>query len=488
MLSPCVLGGDTQTAANKEESVGRLRTKAEEALISGKAAEALTLWGRVVALEPLNEQNFFKRSRVNSRLRKPLAALADLDAALRLAPEFEDALASRAKILASIGRCTDAGEDWRLAMAVAKRESKRSEAFEGLSRAEACARSLDVARKAGKRGDFRKQIEELTLVLDSLTSGQPPGSLLLERAKAFFELGDLYEAIADAGKALKSDPDDLDALELRGTAYYRLADHDMAKTHWQQGLKLDPEHRGCKAGYKTLRALTKKDSAADKAQAEGRHQAAIDSWLAAIAVDPTHGTYVNGAQKRIAAVALAMKDYAQAITACDAALAINEDDVDALLTKSDALLGKEDYEGAVRAAKRAREINDDDHTKRAHQKAEVALKQSKAINYYKVLGVKRDATSKEIKKAYRDLALKYHPDKVDDKNEEAAVKKFQEIASAYEILSDDELRAKYDRGEDVTGQGQQGGGPGGPGGFPHGFPFNQGGGFPGGGRFHFQFR
>merc|ERR1712159_186013 len=75
-------------------------------------------------------------------------------------------------------------------------------------------------------------------------------------------------------------------------------------------------------------------------------------------------------------------------------------------------IGAEDYEGARRTAARAREVSDDDRTRKNQQKAEVALKQSKEVNHYKVLGVPRDARTRDIKKAYRDAALKYHPDKI----------------------------------------------------------------------------
>lgn len=65
---------------------------------------------------------------------------------------------------------------------------------------------------------------------------------------------------------------------------------------------------------------------------------------------------------------------------------------------------------------------------------------------YELLGVSRDATEQEIKKAYRKLALKYHPDKITNEHErEESEAKFKEITSAYEILSDAELREKYDR-------------------------------------------
>jgi curved DNA-binding protein len=62
-------------------------------------------------------------------------------------------------------------------------------------------------------------------------------------------------------------------------------------------------------------------------------------------------------------------------------------------------------------------------------------------DYYKILGVDRNADNAEIKRAYRSLALKYHPDKNPDKNAED---RFKEINEAYEVLGDPSKRAKYD--------------------------------------------
>ncbi len=83
-------------------------------------------------------------------------------------------------------------------------------------------------------------------------------------------------------------------------------------------------------------------------------------------------------------------------------------------------------------------------------------------DYYQVLGVSRDASADEIKKAYRKLAVKYHPDKnPDDAKAEA---KFKEISEAYEVLSNDEKRRMFDQfGADAVrsgGVGGQGGGAG----------------------------
>lgn len=87
-------------------------------------------------------------------------------------------------------------------------------------------------------------------------------------------------------------------------------------------------------------------------------------------------------------------------------------------------------------------------------------------DYYDLLGIARSAKADEIKKAYRKLAMKYHPDK--NQGDKESEKKFKEISEAYEILKDDQKRAAYDRMGHAAFEGGMGGGGGG---------FNQAGGF-----------
>ncbi len=86
------------------------------------------------------------------------------------------------------------------------------------------------------------------------------------------------------------------------------------------------------------------------------------------------------------------------------------------------------------------------------------------MDYYQVLGVSKDASEEDIKKAYRKLAHKYHPDKGGDE------KKFKEINEAYQVLSNKEKRAQYDR----FGRVFEGGAGAGAGGFEPGFDFGAG--------------
>lgn len=117
-------------------------------------------------------------------------------------------------------------------------------------------------------------------------------------------------------------------------------------------------------------------------------------------------------------------------------------------TKATALGKSGDWEAAVRDLKAIQETNPQEPgIAKDIRNAELELKKSKRKDYYKILGVDKDAGENEFKKAYRKLAIVHHPDKNPDDAE--AADRFKDIGEAYETLSDPQKRARYDSGEDL---------------------------------------
>lgn len=203
-----------------------------------------------------------------------------------------------------------------------------------------------------------------------------------------------------------------------------------------------------------------------------------------------------------------MNNNKRALPYCTETLKLLPHSLTGLLSLARRELDAEDFEAAIRTLNLAKEH----HPSAAQvnsllQKAQVALKRSKSKDYYKVLGVDSSADDRTIKRAYRNQAKRFHPDKASvlEIPKEEAEKKMAAINEAVEVLTNPELRARFDSGDDPNSHESQGQpfqgspfstGPGGqqfffrsdgaPGGGAGGFKFQQGGAsfqFPGG----FQF-
>jgi len=182
-----------------------------------------------------------------------------------------------------------------------------------------------------------------------------------------------------------------------------------------------------------------------------------------------------------------MNNKKRALPYCEETLKINPTSLYGLLARGQQQLDKDEFEAAVGTLNEAKEHHGNNQkVQKLLQEAHTLLKRSKQKDYYKILGVSRDSDEREIKKAFRKLTLKFHPDKAAAQNigPEEAQKKMAAINEAYEVLSDPELKARFDRGDDPNDpQQQQGGHP------FHGSPFGHGQHFQfqhGGGSFQFQ--
>ncbi|GAP87757.1 putative small glutamine-rich tetratricopeptide repeat-containing protein A [Rosellinia necatrix] len=322
-----------------------------------------------------------------------------------------------------------------------------------------------------------------------------PRKWQLMRGNAYLKMGganSLGEAQNLAMSLLRYNSQDPEALVLRGRALYAQGENDKAIQHFRKALSGDPDFRDAVKWLRTVQKLDRMKEDGNTEYKAGRWQSAFDKYTSALDVDPLNrGTNSKLLQNR-ALCRLKLRDYDGAIADCERAISLDNTYMKARKTKANALGQAEKWEAAVQEWKKIQELDPEDRTiLKEIRKAELELKKSQRKDYYKILGITKDADESTIKKAYRKLAIIHHPDK--NRDDEGAAERFKDIGEAYETLSDPQKRARYDSGEDLIDPSEMfsGGGGGMPGGIDPeilfsmmnggGGAFGGGGGFPGGG-------
>ncbi|KAK6950037.1 hypothetical protein Daesc_008360 [Daldinia eschscholtzii] len=278
-----------------------------------------------------------------------------------------------------------------------------------------------------------------------------PRKWQLMRGNAYLKMGganSLGEAQNVAMSILRQNSQDPEALVLRGRALYAQGENDKAITHFRKALSCDPDF---KEGIKWLRTVQRLDRMKEEGNAEykaGRWQAAFDKYSAALEIDPSNRGINSKLFQNRALCRIKLKQFNEAIADCDKAIQLDPSYIKARKTKANALGQAERWEDAVREWKSIQELDPEDRTiPKEIRRAELELKKSQRKDYYKILGVPKDADETAIKKAYRKLAIRHHPDK--NPNDDAAAERFKDIGEAYETLSDPQKRARYDSGDDL---------------------------------------
>ena len=111
-------------------------------------------------------------------------------------------------------------------------------------------------------------------------------------------------------------------------------------------------------------------------------------------------------------------------------------DAELLVSRAEAYILNEEYEQALVDYQRAHETEDSNRVQDGLKRVQKLIKQSKKRDYYKILSVRRTANKAEVLRAYRKLAVKWHPDKYEGEDKKRAEKMFIDIAAAKEVLTD----------------------------------------------------
>jgi len=444
MLPQCTIRGADAVDISEDLKSG------DEAISRGIYTEAVRHYSSAIEKNNQTALPFVKRAAAYQQQRNVHAAMRDLDTAVALEPNSNSAYLQRAKLHNNLCQYEGAIKDYEHVLEVRKDSKSAKEGVANAARAQqALARALEAKET---HGDDRAALDWSTEVLNLSPDCVQARSIVVESMAAQKQWSAL---VSETSKMLKVSGHNLQALLYRGLAYFYLDDIPTSKKHFQEGLKYDPEHAELKKAYRKVKNFDKRSTSANELLKAGKWSEAVEDFDLALEVDPDHEMAIPGLAKGLCTALLRSKNAERVEEACARAAELNEGELEPLMTLAEAHMLLENYDRAMGAYRKAREIAPHDmRLAQAMQNCERLQKRANQKDYYKLLGVKKTASAAEIKKAYRKGAQEWHPDK-NQGNEEEAQSRMQELNEAYEVLSDEELRSKYDRGEDVSADGQQ---------------------------------
>ena len=366
-------------------------------------------------------------------------------------------------------------------------------------------------------------LKQINLILKSCPNYK---SLLPYKLQSYILTEQYDDAYALSSSLLRTLGNDCMILYYRSYILYQRGLLPETLKHLKQILKNDPDHKLSQKLFKALRSLSQQKDLGDEEYKKASYEKASEYYTNAIDNKICVGLYKSKLYYNRSCALFNLKLYPECIKDCNLALQIDDEYVKVYTkrananinlvecTERDCMSAIQDFEKAIELVERssassggANEAADKKQIKEFQKnihETKIQIKRLKQKDFYKILGVSRSANQKEVKKSYHKMAMKYHPDKQKNKTEEERDKAeviFKDVNLAYEVLSDEEKKAKYDSGVEVEdldnphaghGHGHSHGGfGGGHGGMDPSVIFEafmrqqQGGGGRGGGGFHF---
>ncbi|RKP26785.1 hypothetical protein SYNPS1DRAFT_13691 [Syncephalis pseudoplumigaleata] len=501
MLVPAVQAS-TDEGGTGEQSFDALIASADAHADAGRLRAALDKYEEAAHKEPANYLGHWKCAITRVALGNTAHVLEELGRVLELNPKFGEASSlHRARQYAKSGEFTHAKADIE-SIEKEQQEGDGAGQLGDISELEALGKAVE----AKDHGECIKQATKLQQIASNMAS------VRRTRARCYLALGDGEHAVNDLSRAVALEPEDAETQLLTARLKYFALDSQMvAIAHVKQCLHFDPEHKECKALFRKLKKLDKEIKKATEEAGSKKWSAAMRKVAGPVGkpeaglghqveeemnrLEEEFGVKDKMPRKLYARLAsIACQGYAElkladkALRWCSDAIKHDPDNVDAYIARGDMYLQKEQPDEAMDDFNAVKDKTDGGDHRIRERISRTSRLQAKASrrDYYKILGVPRDASKREIKKAYRKLAQEWHPDTYrGDLPAEKVEAKMSELNIAYAVLSDDDKRAQFDQGVDPEDpHGHAGGGGGGGGQQYH---FQQGHGFGGGNPFEFFF-
>ncbi|CAD7687828.1 unnamed protein product [Nyctereutes procyonoides] len=300
-----------------------------------------------------------------------------------------------------------------------------------------------IAETDFEKRDFRKVVFCMDRALEFAPACH---RFKILKAKCLAMLGRYPEAQSVASDILQMDSTNADALYVRGLCLYYEDCIEKAVQFFVQALRMAPDHEKACIACRNAKALKAKKEDGNKAFKEGNYKLAYELYTEALGIDSNNIKTNAKLYCNRGTVNSKLRKLDDAIEDCTNAVKLDATYIKAYLRRAQCYMDTEQYEEAVRDYEKVYQMEKTKEHKQLLKNAQLELKKNKRKDYYKILGVDKNASEDEIKKAYRKRALMHHP----DRHSGASA---QEVGEAFTILSDPKKKTRYDSGQDLDEEG-----------------------------------
>ncbi|XP_048373219.1 dnaJ homolog subfamily C member 7 isoform X1 [Sphaerodactylus townsendi] len=416
--------------------------------------EAYNYYTKAIDTCPSNASYYGNRAATLMMLGKFREALGDAQQSIRLDDSFLRGHLREGKCHLCLGNAMAAS---RCFQRVLELDHKNAQAQQELDNARTVLEYEKIAEVDFEKRDFRKVVFCMDRALEFAPACH---RFKILKAECLALLGRYPEAQSVASDILRIDSTNADALYVRGLCLYYEDCIEKAVQFFVQALRMAPDHEKACIACRNAKALKAKKDDGNKAFKEGNYKLAFDLYTEALAIDPNNRKtnaklYCNRGTVN-SKFALQLRKLDEAIDDCTNAIRLDDTYIKAYLRRAQCYKDTEQFEDAVRDYEKVYQTEKTKEHKQLLKNAQMELKKSKRKDYYKILGVDKNASEDEIKKAYRKRALMHHPDRHSSASAEIQKeeeKKFKEVGEAFTILSDPKKKARYDSGQDLEEDG-----------------------------------
>jgi DnaJ family protein C protein 7 len=305
---------------------------------------------------------------------------------------------------------------------------------------------------------WEEALREIGYALDLSPQSIP---FKIQKGEILLELKIFDEASKLAGSILQHDAaNSSDAMFLRGKALYYMGQSQQGSSLLLQALNLDPDNIKCLTFRKKIQKIENLKKEGNDLLQSSDFEKAYEKYSEAIEIDPNANNLNSQLYSNRAAAAQKLNKHDQAILDATKAIELNPEYTKAYQRRVASYMKLEKFEEALYDLNKVKELEPENYeVKRQFKDLQKQVKAAKRKDYYKVLGVEKNATSDEIEKAYKKVAFANHPDRFPEEEKEARTKLFHDIGEAKTILMDSQKRAAYDNGADLEDINSGGGNP-----------------------------